>query len=152
MIIIKKQKRHVQYKFNDKKINLFTCGFTICPPRLKTLSDGTLVPEMHKYFMVRCDNEGNRLHSAFHHTKGLVSASAIGNSLYELISLSTCYSCVIGVDSTLSFSFSTFLRIAERPLSFFRWRRYMHISIYCVTGTCMLLPIKNWLKTTIKRS
>ena len=46
---------------------------------------------------------GNCLHSAFHHTKGLVSASAIGNSRYEVISLLICCSCVIGVDSILSF-------------------------------------------------
>jgi len=60
--------------FLAKNINMLTLlgvsqrhsPFTIKPPLLNKHSKGTLVPHIHKYFLVRTANAGKLLASCFH--------------------------------------------------------------------------------------
>ena len=60
------------------------------PDLLKSLSEGTLVPHIHKYFFAKAASTGKRFASCFHHSKGSESiSSTTGKSKYLVISAST---------------------------------------------------------------
>jgi len=60
------------------------------PDLLKILSEGTLVPHMHKYFFSKTASTGRRFASCFHHSKGSESiSSTTGKSKYLVISACT---------------------------------------------------------------
>ena len=39
--------------------NLAQCGSTMYPPELNARSDGTLVPQIHRYFLTSTESNGN---------------------------------------------------------------------------------------------
>ena len=52
----------------------------------KSLSEGTLVPHIHKYFFAKTASTGKRFASRFHHSKGSESiSSTTGKSKYLAI-------------------------------------------------------------------
>ena len=56
--------------------DLYTCildllAFTMFPVQLKTLSEGTLVAGIHKYFVAKHDKTLYRKLLSFHHSNGL---------------------------------------------------------------------------------
>ena len=57
-------------------LTLFACildllAFTMFPVQLKTLSEGTLVAGIHKYFVAKHDKTLYRKLLSFHHSNGL---------------------------------------------------------------------------------
>ena len=52
----------------------------MCPAVLNTLSEGTLVPQMHRYFLAMLARFGKHPCSHFHQARGSASGSAPGKS------------------------------------------------------------------------
>jgi len=80
--------------FFDRNISMFTslgnnlarCGSTMYPLELNTHSDGTLAPQIHRYFLTSTESNGNLLLFCFHQSKGslLVSFQDSGKPLSYL--------------------------------------------------------------------
>ena len=103
--------------FLDRNISMFTslgnnlawCGCSMYPPELNTRSNGTLVPQIHRYFPTSTESSGNLLLFCFYQSKGLLLTR------YDLF-----LRLLIG--SSTGFLLGTFSRIASSPIAFFRWR------------------------------
>ena len=110
----------------SQNISMLTCSanslfrkvLTILLPWLRSLSDGTLVPQMHRYLRANDTKTGNFFCSSLHHVNGSKSTSTGGYSSYRFISLSTFFSC----ERSLSLSLDVpkhWYKIAPSPFLFF---------------------------------
>ena len=87
--------------FLARNISMLTCSadslfrkvLTILPPWLKSLSDGTLVPQMHTYLRANDAKTGNFFCSSIQYVNGSKSTFTGGYSSCHFISLSTFSSC-----------------------------------------------------------
>ena len=112
--------------FLDRNISMFTslgnnlawCGCSMYPPELNTRSNGTLVPQIHRYFPTSTESSGNLLLFCFYQSKGLLLTR------YDLF-----LRLLIG--SSTGFLLGTFSRIAASPIA-------------CLGGEEFLLHLHEW--------
>ena len=93
-------------RFFDRNISMFTllgnnlarCGSTMYPLELNTHSDGTLAPQIQRYFLTSTESNENLLLFCFHQSKGslLVSFQDSGKPLSFLGGVSSSSSRVGG--------------------------------------------------------
>ena len=85
ILSVKSYTVHKQFMacFFDRNISMFTllgnnlarCGSTMYPLELNTHSDGTLAPQIHRYFLTSTESNGNLLLICFHQSKGSLLVS-----------------------------------------------------------------------------